>query len=410
MAIFRNVMLVVIFGAVSSVQQNGIANNNSQVKQQDLELSEAQYYQVPSRGGRYNVGYGPSSKVKISHGYGVPSKSYGVAHKGYGIRKGIPLFRWDSPHPHYKVKGAVHHVKHGYPVKIKHHHHGKNVVHVIKVNHHHVKPAYVKPAVSIPASTVSSAGYGSTSSSAVSNHQPSITHSSGYSVTTNNKGQASAYGLNKKPFTAFKPFNKGNGVAGSPPAVIKDPVAPVIGGEVLPIAEVVTPVINVPAAVEVLPVVPEVVAPVVVVPEVVPAKEESPLSAEIVAGAEPQSAEEEEEEVEPVSAEIAPPSESPEALPPVENVVVQPEADPLPVEEIAAEPVISETVPVDPVEIEVEIVEIATDVAIGAPVEEVESVTEIDQQQKDQVEDEKADGGANKGSEEEEEGNSEERS
>lgn len=56
-------MLVVIFGAVSSVQQNGIANNNSQVKQQDLELSEAQYYQVPSRGGRYNVGYGPSSKL-----------------------------------------------------------------------------------------------------------------------------------------------------------------------------------------------------------------------------------------------------------------------------------------------------------------------------------------------------------
>ena len=347
--------------------------------------------------------------MKISHGYGVPSKSYGVSHKGYGIPKGIPLFRWDSPHPHYKVKGAVHHAKHGYPVKFKHHH-GKNVVHVIKVNHHHVKPVYVKPAVSIPASTVSSAGYGSTSSSAVSNHHPPITHSSGYTVTTNNKGQASAYGLNKKPFTAFKLFNKG--VAGSP-AVIKDPVAPVIDGEVLPIAEVAPPVINVPAAVEVVPVVPEVVAPVVVVPEVVPAKEESPLSAEIVAGAEPQSAEEE-QEVESVSAEIAPPPESPESPPPpVENVVVQPEADPLPVEEIAAEPVISETVPVDPVEIseiEVEIVEIATDVAISAPVEEVESVTEIDQQQKDQIEDEKADGGANKGSEEEEEGNSEERS
>ena len=61
--ITQNVMLVVIFGAVSSVQQNGIANNNSQVKQQDLELSEAQYYQVPSRGGRYDVGYGPSSKL-----------------------------------------------------------------------------------------------------------------------------------------------------------------------------------------------------------------------------------------------------------------------------------------------------------------------------------------------------------
>ena len=55
-------MLVVIFGAVSSFQQNGITNNNSQ-QQQDLELSEAQYYQVPSRGGRYDVGYGPSSKL-----------------------------------------------------------------------------------------------------------------------------------------------------------------------------------------------------------------------------------------------------------------------------------------------------------------------------------------------------------
>ena len=60
--ITQNVMLVVIFGAVSSVQQKGIANNNSQ-QQHDLELSEAQYYQVPSRGGRYNVGYGPSSKL-----------------------------------------------------------------------------------------------------------------------------------------------------------------------------------------------------------------------------------------------------------------------------------------------------------------------------------------------------------
>ncbi|XP_046443678.1 calphotin-like [Daphnia pulex] len=411
--ILRNAMLVVIFGAMSSVQYNHMA-----APWQDLELAEAKY-QVSSvpRG----VTYG---KVKSS--YGVPSKSYGSGYigQGYGIPKGVPLFRWDAIRP--KGKGA-HHGKHGHPGKgghhhHPHHHHGKGVVYIIKpayVKPAYVKPAYVKPAYVHPVSTAPiSSGYGSSQGTT-----GGTTHS-GYSVSSGvfsstNTGQASAYGLtNKKPFTAFKPFKgKGSqtplpvseekGVVGSPAIEEK----PATGGEL------VTPAVVAPAP-EIVAPPAEVVAPVAVIappaPEVVTAEE--PLSAEVVDGAaEPLSA----EEVEPVSGEVeAQVVDEPELVPEVvAPEVVAPEV--VAPEVVAPEEVAPEVVahPVDEPEIDVieaivEIVESATEIA-NAPDGEVESATEVggkDQQGegneiKEGKEEEETKAGENGANSEEEGGN-----